>query len=299
MINTLQTTITALSSFPDRPNYTSGKAYGKAVATWLRENKELSIALATLIPELNTIIQQINSTTQNIEDIEINIEDIAKAVHSLKEEALAFKNLAQKYANANEDIEVEDGEYSAKHWALKAYSAVANLPIGTLIDTLIALDKTWSSTKIKGELDLKADKDVTYTKTQIDTDFQKKLESGLNIKTINGEDLMGSGNLVITGGLEFDTVGSYTIAGISVARYGSLEIGTVVAGSSLYVGSPTTERSVVLGGMYTSNTTPNIWFPYGNTSLGATGSWRVLTRIENKSTVNASTAFLALLVKIA
>ena len=103
MINTLQTTITALSTFPDRPNYTSARAYATAVATWLRENKELSIALTTLIPELNTVIQQINSTTQNIEDIETNIEEIADVVLDLKNEALGFKNLAEKYAEENED----------------------------------------------------------------------------------------------------------------------------------------------------------------------------------------------------
>jgi hypothetical protein len=197
MIDNIQTTITALSTFPDRPNYKSARAYATAVATWLRENKELSLKLAALIPELNTIIQQINSATQNIEDIETNIEEIADVVLGLRNEALGFKNLAQKYANEDEDVEVENGDFSAKHWALKAYTAVATLPIGTLIDTLIQTATTWSSAKIKSLLDLKADKSETYTKTQVDTNFQEKLVSGVNLKTVNNVDLQGSGDLKI------------------------------------------------------------------------------------------------------
>ena len=61
-----------------------------------------------------------------------------------------------------------------------------NLELDELNQTIGTLDNT---------LALKADKDVTYTKTQIDTNFQVKLSSGTNIKTINGNDLTGAGDI--------------------------------------------------------------------------------------------------------
>lgn len=50
------------------------------------------------------------------------------------------------------------------------------------------------------EFDKKADKENAYTKTEIDTELGKKqdtLESGTNVKTINGESILGSGDLEI------------------------------------------------------------------------------------------------------
>lgn len=222
MINNIETTIAALSTFPDRPGYASARAYATAVATWLRENKELSEALATLIPELNVVIEQFNTTTVEINEIEENVQNIKdtalsevgqlktdtqnikeenqgiyEGTVSIKDEANQLKNLAQKYAVEFEDIEVEEGKFSAMHWALKAYAAVATLPEGTLLDTLIALDKTWSSYKIKYELDSKADKDQTDIAILGKQDL---LVSGTNIKRINGIDLLGADDIVIQSG---------------------------------------------------------------------------------------------------
>ncbi|WP_396190122.1 hypothetical protein [Flavobacterium sp.] len=57
-----------------------------------------------------------------------------------------------------------------------------------------------------------------YTKTEADTQFQEALVSGSNIKTVNGNDITGSGNIEITTGVNaampfYDSLGvMYTIA---------------------------------------------------------------------------------------
>ncbi|WP_320034790.1 hypothetical protein [Halarcobacter sp.] len=77
MINQIQTVITALSTFPDRPNYESARKYSKAVAIWLKENKELSEKLAIFIPELNNAIEQINKNTSSINEISLILNGLA------------------------------------------------------------------------------------------------------------------------------------------------------------------------------------------------------------------------------
>ncbi|MDC7249266.1 MAG: hypothetical protein PQJ49_05035 [Sphaerochaetaceae bacterium] len=77
MINQIQTVITVLSTFPDRPNYTSARAYATAVAIWLKENKELSQQLSTLVPELNNAIKQINKNTSSINEISLILNGLA------------------------------------------------------------------------------------------------------------------------------------------------------------------------------------------------------------------------------
>ena len=59
-----------------------------------------------LLPDINT---KYNSFTQTYADVE-----------AWRDEAEAFKDEAQQWAAAPEDTEVETGEYSAKHWAIKA-----------------------------------------------------------------------------------------------------------------------------------------------------------------------------------
>lgn len=123
MINEIQTVITQLSTFPDRPNYKSAREYAASVAVWLRENKALSIALATLVPELNEIIVQLNSTTVHIEEMEDNV-----------------KNIRQIVAQSLENIRVEEQ---------KVLNAISLLPPGTINDVVVSASSTYSSIEIE------------------------------------------------------------------------------------------------------------------------------------------------------
>lgn len=57
-----------------------------------------------------------------------------------------------------------------------------------------------------------------YTKTEMDTELATKqatLVSGTNIKTVNGNSLLGSGDIAITGGADFDITPEHNIASTS------------------------------------------------------------------------------------
>lgn len=61
----------------------------------------------------------------------------------------------------------------------------------------------YTKDEVDDELDGKADTATTYTKTEVDTALgakQATLVSGTNIKTVNNESLLGSGNIEIQGG---------------------------------------------------------------------------------------------------
>jgi len=63
--------------------------------------------------------------------------------------------------------------------------------------------ETSGATQISTALNAKADTATTYTKTEVDTALggkQATLVSGTNIKTINNESILGSGNIDIQGG---------------------------------------------------------------------------------------------------
>lgn len=77
---------------------------------------------------------------------------------------------------------VDAGLYGARYYANQAIAAVATLPAGTINDLMIATDKTWSSTKLNADFSAK----------------QGTLVSGVNIKTVNGQSVIGSGDLTTT-----------------------------------------------------------------------------------------------------
>lgn len=76
-----------------------------------------------------------------------------------------------------------------------------------ITDSEYNFDGYWTSAQtqnaIAQSVSGKADTATTYTKTEVDTALASKqstLESGTNIKTINGESVLGSGNIEIEGG---------------------------------------------------------------------------------------------------
>lgn len=78
--------------------------------------------------------------------------------------AEASKNLAEKWANEEEDVVVSDGKYSAKHYMLKSED-YANIALGMIDDNVSSTVTTYSSNKIETDLnvigfDLSADVSV-------------------------------------------------------------------------------------------------------------------------------------------
>ncbi len=95
--------------------------------------------------------------------------DSSLAASASESAASASEGKAQQWAESA--TEVEPGKYSAKYWAGQAVLAA-----GVIDDTQTSTATTWSSQKI-------------------DADKQATLVSGTNIKTINGESVLGAGNI--------------------------------------------------------------------------------------------------------
>ena len=139
--------------------------------------------------------------------------------------ALASENKAKKWADESEDVPVESGLYSAKHWAAKAAEIVG----GGLIDDVSPSTSTvFSSTRsnntyepknnnIQGHINNNTTNPHNVTKSQVGlsnvdntSDVNKPISSatttalagkqatlvsGTNIKTINGNSILGSGDI--------------------------------------------------------------------------------------------------------
>ena len=67
--------------------------------------------------------------------------------------AEASKNLAEKWANEEEDVVVSDGKYSAKHYMLKSED-YANIALGMIDDNVSSTVTTYSSNKIETDLNV-------------------------------------------------------------------------------------------------------------------------------------------------
>ena len=108
-------------------------------------------------PETNDLVEKTNTLSGEIQTAADNAKTSEDNAKTSENNAKNSELKAQKWAEEDEDVEVEDGAYSAKHWAKKAEGAVATLPEGTIDDSLIAEDKAWSSQKINSELNKKED----------------------------------------------------------------------------------------------------------------------------------------------
>jgi len=124
----------------------------------------------TLTTELNDFIDTANDLIENVDNIKNETLQIKEDTSAIKDEVagykidvqnylnetISYKDLAKKYANADEGVEVESGFYSAKHYMIKTQKimdgAVAELPEGTIDDEAIGTNVTWSSQKIDDEI---------------------------------------------------------------------------------------------------------------------------------------------------
>lgn len=134
--------------------------------------------------------------------------------------ATTHANKAQQWADADLNVQVESGKYSAKHWAAQAqasvigavvyrgaYSAASGLyPPNPVSGDWYKISETGT---LGGVVHVVGDS-IVYDGTTWDkigntwtldtASYQPALVSGVNIKTVNGQSVLGSGDLAISGG---------------------------------------------------------------------------------------------------
>ena len=109
--------------------------------------------------------------------------------------------------NATKTVELTQAEYDAlSPKDPNTFYIITDAEAGNL-SNYYTKTETSGATEISTALESKADTATTYTKTETDNAItaatstkQDTLVSGTNIKTINGETLLGSGNIEIQGG---------------------------------------------------------------------------------------------------
>ena len=127
-----------------------------------------------------------------------------------------------KDENACKVVELTQAEYDDLPTTAKTSNSLFVITDATAGDlsNYYTKSETSGATEISTALESKADTAATYTKTETDNAItaatstkQDTLVSGTNIKTINGETLLGEGNITIEGGSggESCTVDSTTI----------------------------------------------------------------------------------------
>ena len=109
--------------------------------------------------------------------------------------------------NASKTVELTQAQYDAL--AVKdpnTFYIITDATAGDL-SNYYTKSETSGATQISTALNAKADTATTYTKTEVDNAItaatstkQDTLVSGTNIKTINNESILGSGNITIQGG---------------------------------------------------------------------------------------------------
>lgn len=102
--------------------------------------------------------------------------------------ALASENKAEKWAEEAEDVEVEAGKYSAKHWALKAEEfssgTAINIEYNNVTSGLTATNVQDALDEIVDEINTPVGTAGTYR--SVTTDAQGRVTSGTNPTTVAG-----------------------------------------------------------------------------------------------------------------
>lgn len=135
------------------------------VATELTSTDNIETVVTDLLLGVNSEIRKVNAIATEINQI------VSDIIPNLAEILAADDNaeLARRYANEDEDVEVEDGMFSAKHYAIKALEIVTD---GVIDDETPSALKTYSSTKIEVEL-LERDNRLDTAESDLDTKSDK------------------------------------------------------------------------------------------------------------------------------
>lgn len=115
----------------------------------------------------------------------------AAAAATSADNALASENKAEKWADEAEDVEVEAGKYSAKHWALKAEEfssgTASNIAYDNVTSGLTATNVQDALDEIVDEINTPVGTVGTYR--SVTTDAQGRVISGTNPTTVAGYEL--------------------------------------------------------------------------------------------------------------
>lgn len=115
----------------------------------------------------------------------------AAAAATSADNALASESKAEKWADEAEDVEVEAGKYSAKHWALKAEEfssgTATNIEYNNVTSGLTATNVQDALDEIVDEINTPVGTVGTYR--SVTTDAQGRVISGTNPTTVAGYEL--------------------------------------------------------------------------------------------------------------
>jgi len=104
-------TVTTLPAAPQR---------GEDQDTFVSKANAFVAAQVTLATELNTSIGQMNTLGSEIEGIGNQVSSDAQGASNAVTSAENARDLAQQWANKDENVVVSGGEYSAKHYSIKS-----------------------------------------------------------------------------------------------------------------------------------------------------------------------------------
>ena len=181
-----QTAAGTATTKADQASASAGNAQTSAGAAITAQGEaEAAQALSEGARDASQLARNASQTAQGLSE---DARDASQTAKGLSETAQAASETArdksQDWSEEAEDVPVETGQYSAKHWAVKAAGVVAD---GVIDDEATSASFTWSSQEITGQLSAKVDKvtgkalsDNNFTtayKTELDN-----LQTELNTK---------------------------------------------------------------------------------------------------------------------
>jgi len=175
----------------------------------------------TFVPDTQDFVDKAIQWNDELDTYKTDIENIKNEADTIKTDVENYKNLAKDYANADKDVEVESGFYSAKNFALyskdymesaKNYQILAkdyaNADEDVEVESGFYSAKHWSikAKKIvdgavaelpEGTIDdeVIAD-DKTWSSSKLDEEFKKVATAG----NIDGGNASSSADAIIDGG---------------------------------------------------------------------------------------------------
>lgn len=129
VIGTVRTLADAPNPLTDMQEVFDQKGYA-----YTQSQKDVNADMQARITELNTAFSQINTTEEAINTIKSDTQQIKELVDTAKEETILARN--------------------------EAVGAVSTLPDGVINNNTVSQTDTWSSSKIKQEVDKKLDKTI-------------------------------------------------------------------------------------------------------------------------------------------
>ncbi len=156
--------------------------------------------------------------------------------------------------------------YSTKIYTLRCtYNISKNS--WSIYNSSSSTDVDYATTSTAGIVKIGSGINVSSGVISVDsTKFQPILVSGTDIKTVNGESILGSGNITISAGTEYSlpTANSATLGGVKIPASGNIKIDT-----SGNLSVPTADSStlgVVKAGTNITNTNGTLSIPTASTS---------------------------------